>query len=271
MSTAELKKRLYIIIFEADTPHGKLFDVVLLWLILLSIAALSLETVESISESYGPWLYLLEWIITGIFTLEYILRILVTTRPLIYIRSFFGIIDLLSVLPAYVALFVASSKYLAVIRALRILRVFRVLNLTSHVGQGEQLREAMVKSWPKITVFTVAMGTLVLLLGTGMYVIEGPEHGFNSIPRSVYWAIVTLTTVGYGDITPHTTLGQSVSAIIMLLGYGIIAIPTGIVSVELAQTKVPPRQLRTCQGCMTEHHAIDARYCRHCGHFLEAE
>ncbi|MEQ8925038.1 MAG: ion transporter, partial [Fulvivirga sp.] len=228
------KKRLYIIIFEADTFLGKLFDVILLIAILLSVLAVMLESVDHIKSDYGDLLYQIEWGFTILFSMEYIARIYVSERPKKYIFSFFGVIDLLSILPTFIGLFAAGAHSLLIIRSIRLLRVFRVLKMVRYLGEASSLMKALNASRAKIIVFIGAVFSLTVILGTIMYLIEGGENGFTSIPRSIYWAVVTLTTVGYGDIAPGTTLGQIVATAIMILGYGIIAVPTGIVSAEIS-------------------------------------
>src|SRR5688500_8224549 len=229
------RARLHEIIFEADTRAGRLFDLVLIWLILLSVATVILESVRQIREQYGELLYALEWLFTLLFTVEYFLRLLSVRRPVRYATSFFGVVDLLAIIPTYLSILVPGSQYLLVIRILRLLRVFRLLKLTEYVTEADTLRRALRASQRKISVFLSAVMLLVIIIGALMYVIEGEAHGFTSIPTSVYWAIVTLTTVGYGDLSPRTSLGQILASAVMVLGYGIIAVPTGIVTVELAQ------------------------------------
>ncbi len=232
------RKRWHEIIFEAETPEGRLFDVWLLVAILLSIVLVMLESVREINEQYGEWLRYGEWFFTLLFTLEYIARLLTVRSPWRYAVSPLGIIDLLSILPTYMSLFFAGTQYFMVIRVLRLLRVFRILKLAHYVHEARVLGTALQASREKIIVFLMAVLSLVIILGTIMYWVEGPENGFTSIPRSIYWAIVTLTTVGYGDIAPATPLGQFISSLVMILGYGILAVPTGIVTSELTHAKV---------------------------------
>lgn len=266
-----IKDRLHEIIFEADTPSGKLFDVTLLIAILLSVLAVLLETVDSIRVAHEGFLNILEWGFTIIFSIEYLLRIWLVKKPWKYIFSFMGIVDLLATLPTYVSFFVAGPQYLLVIRTVRLLRVFRVLKLTRYLSEANVLRNALLASVAKITVFIGGVIVLVLLLGSLMYIVEGPENGFTSIPASMYWTIVTITTVGYGDITPVTTLGQTIASVVMLLGYGIIAVPTGIVTAEMAfarkDTKV---STQVCKECSQEGHDPDAEYCKYCGAALNS-
>ncbi|MEM9834169.1 MAG: ion transporter [Bacteroidota bacterium] len=229
------RKKLYHIIFESDTPSGKLFDVILLVAILLSMLLVMLESVQQYSDNYGEYIRIGEYIFTALFTIEYAVRIYCAPRRWKYITSFYGIIDLISILPTFLSILVEGSQYALVIRGLRLLRVFRVLKLTHFLGEAEVLRKALRQSIAKITVFIGAVLVLIFIVGSSMYLIEGPENGFTSIPVSVYWAIVTLTTVGYGDIAPQTVAGQTLASVVMILGYGIIAVPTGIVSVELSR------------------------------------
>ena len=260
----ELKEKLYEIIFEADTREGKAFDVVLLIVILLSIALVMLESVPSLRIKFGSELRILEWAITIIFSIEYILRILIVRKPLRYIFSFYGIIDFLAVIPTYLSLFIVGSHSLIVIRVLRLLRVFRILKLTRYTNAGRTLARAMWASREKISVFIFFVLTLVIIIGTIMYLIEGEAHGFTSIPQSIYWAIVTLTTVGYGDISPQTSLGQFLASIVMIIGYAIIAVPTGIVTAEIIKdTKNFSTQV--CPNCLHDKHEDDAVFCKKCG------
>lgn len=265
-----LKEELYNIIFEANTPAGKAFDVVLLIVILSSIIIVMLESVDSISRRFSNLFFILEWIFTILFTFEYIARIIVSRNPKKYIFSFFGIIDFLSILPAYISLFVAGYHSLIILRSFRLLRVFRIFKLVRFVGEASTLSRALVASKAKITVFITAVAIIVVIMGTIMYIVEGAEHGFTSIPRSIYWAIVTLTTVGYGDIAPATVLGQSLASLIMILGYAIIAVPTGIVTSEMTKIKAEsdPRSTRICSNCERGIHDIDAEYCKFCGNKL---
>jgi voltage-gated potassium channel len=253
------------IIFEADTPAGKAFDVALLVCIIISVIAVSLESVAEIREAYGPYLRAVEWAITILFTVEYILRLLSVRRPLRYAFSFFGVVDFLAIVPTYLSLFVSGTQSLAVIRILRVLRVFRVLKLAHFVGEARMLQVAMRASARKIIVFLGVVLTIVLIVGTLMYLIEGEENGFTSIPRSVYWAIVTMTTVGYGDIAPQTVPGQVLASIVMIMGYGIIAVPTGIVTVEIASASRRSISTQACPDCGADGHAVDAVHCKHCG------
>jgi voltage-gated potassium channel len=258
------RQRLYEIIFEADTRAGKAFDLALIFAILLSVLAVMLESVAGIRLRHGEGLRTTEWVFTLLFTLEYGLRLASVDRPWRYALSFYGVVDLLSILPTYLSLVVPGAQSLLVLRALRLLRVFRVMKLVRYVGEAQTLARALHAARPKITVFLFTVLTLVLIVGTLMYLIEGEPSGFTSIPVSIYWAVVTMTTVGYGDITPQTVPGQMLAALIMIVGYGIIAVPTGIVSVELARASRPVSR-KVCSGCLAQDHDPDALYCKHCG------
>jgi len=265
------RARLHEIIFEADTRAGRLFDLVLIWLILLSVATVILESVREVRAQYGELLYALEWFFTLLFTVEYFLRLLSVRRPLRYATSFFGVVDLLAIIPTYLSILVPGSQYLLVIRILRLLRVFRLFKLSEYVTEADLLRRALRASQRKISVFISAVMLLVVIIGALMYVIEGEAHGFTSIPISVYWAIVTLTTVGYGDLSPQTPAGQVLASIVMIIGYGIIAVPTGIVSVELAHAVRDQQKVsaRSCPKCGAEGHDPDAVCCKYCGATLK--
>jgi voltage-gated potassium channel len=260
-----LKIKLHEIIFEADTPAGKAFDIGLMGTIILSVLVVMLESVASIRQHYGPALWTLEWSFTIAFTLEYLLRLSCVGQPLRYARSFYGVVDVLAILPTYVSLVVPGTHYLLVIRTLRILRVFRVFKLVQYWSEGCTLARALRASHRKIVVFLSVVLILVIIIGAFMYLIEGEPHGFTSIPRSMYWAIVTLTTVGYGDIAPATALGQTLAALVMILGYGILAVPTGIVTAELARDAYKPFSTQACPVCSAEGHDADAVYCKYCG------
>lgn len=262
-----IRKRLFIVIFGTDTPAGKAFDVALLIAILISVLAVMLESVPSLNDRYGYLFKNLEWILTIIFSLEYITRVYVTESRRKYIFSFYGLIDLLSLLPSYLSLVFVGTQYLLIIRALRLLRVFRILKLGRFIGEAEQLGRALKASRHKITVFMGTVMMLVILLGTIMYLVEGKDNGFTSIPLSIYWAIVTLTTVGYGDIAPQTILGQTIASFVMILGYAIIAVPTGIVTVELQKDK-KKQEAKTCNKCRSKGHEMDALFCKFCGEKL---
>jgi voltage-gated potassium channel len=256
---------LHEVIFEADTYAGKLFDVLLIACIVASVTVVMLNSVRGIHQGYGAYLARAEWGFTILFTIEYVLRLLCVRRAMGYATSFYGVVDLLAVVPTYISLFVPGSQVLSVVRILRVLRVFQVLDLGAYLGEARILARALRASRRKITVFLLAVLTLVVIMGSLMYVIEGGGGGFTSIPRSVYWAIVTLTTVGYGDISPQTAVGQALSAVIMILGYSIIVIPTGLVSVEMARSEGGDISTQVCRQCNAEGHDRDAAYCKHCG------
>lgn len=260
-----LRVNLHEIIFEADTPAGKAFDVALLAAIILSVIAVILESVAEVRAEYGPLLRSIEWMFTILFTVEYGLRLVAVQRPMRYALSFFGLVDLLAIVPTYLSLIVAGSQSLLVIRALRLLRVFRVLKLAHFVGEATLLRVALHASVRKIIVFLGVVLTLVLIVGALMYLIEGEEHGYTNIPKSIYWAIVTMTTVGYGDITPVTVLGRFLASIVMLTGYAIIAVPTAIVTMELTGASRRSISTQACPSCSAEGHDVDARFCKYCG------
>ncbi|MCW9706443.1 ion transporter [Fodinibius salsisoli] len=263
------KGRLHEIIFEADTRSGKVFDVVLIASIILSVIVVMLDSIVSYRNAYGELLYELEWFFTILFTIEYIFRILTVEKKSGYIFSFYGLVDLFSILPTYVSLLLPGSQYFLVIRVLRVLRVFRVLKFTQYIVEVEYLQKALVASRRKIAIFIFTVITITVIVGSLMYVVEGSENGFSSIPKGIYWAIVTLTTVGYGDISPQTPLGQMMSALIMIMGYGIIAVPTGIVTVELNKVERERRHsTQVCPYCSKEGHDRDATYCKYCGEAL---
>jgi voltage-gated potassium channel len=253
------------IIFGHDTPAGKAFDVALIWFIILSVVVVMLESVETVRLQYGALLRQVEWGFTVVFTIEYVSRLWCVERPMRYARSFFGIVDLLAILPTYLSVLLPGGQALLTVRLLRLLRVFRVLKLAHHVAEAMVLMRALRASRDKLTVFIATILTMVVIMGSMMYLIEGAQNGFTSIPRSVYWAIVTLTTVGYGDIVPQTPIGQALAAVIMIMGYSIIAVPTGIVTVELSQEIRRLKGGKACGGCGADGHDGDARYCRRCG------
>lgn len=265
MKINKWQSRLHEIIFEADTLAGKIFDIWLIITIILSVITVMLDSVKQINLVHGQLLTKLEWVFTIIFTVEYILRLISVGRPLRYATSFFGIIDLLAFLPTYFSVLFPGSQYFLVIRIIRLLRIFRILKLVQYLRESRMLVKALRASGRKVTVFLFTVLILVVIFGSLMYVIEGGENGFTSIPMSIYWAIVTLTTVGYGDISPQTSMGQALASIIMILGYSIIAIPTGIVTVELAQTYKASVNTQVCPQCSAEGHDDDAAYCNHCG------
>lgn len=254
-------------VFGTDTRAGRLFDIVLLWAILLSVLEVMLESVTEIREQYRTLLKVFEWIFTVLFTIEYFVRIHIAKKPLAYVLSFYGIVDLLSILPTYFGLFISGSTYFRTIRFLRLLRIFRILKLTRYLREGDVLMNALRESKAKITVFLFGVFVIAVLVGTIMYLIEGGESGFTSIPRSIYWAIVTVTTVGFGDITPSTVLGQILASFLMIVGYGIIAVPTGIVSAEYSSSKIKAQQFR-CKSCKAFVEKED-RFCKNCGKELD--
>jgi len=263
---AAWQRKLHEIIFEAETPAGKAFDVVLLIAILVSVVAVMLDSVESIASQRGWLLAGIEWTITILFTIEYVLRLVCVRRPWRYALSFFGIVDLLAILPSYLSFFVQGSHALATIRTLRLIRVFRVFKMGRHMSEANTLLQALRQTRPKITVFVSFVGCAIIILGTLMYLLERDQNsGFDSIGRSVYWAIVTMTTVGYGDIAPQTVAGQTQAAVIMLLGYAIIVVPTGIFSAEVISARTQKVTTQSCPHCSREGHDLNARYCKHCG------
>ena len=261
-----LRRRLRHIIFGVDTPSGKAFDVGLLWAILLSVAAVLLESVPAIRSAYGTPLRIAEWVFTILFTIEYGVRLWIAPRRLAYAISFYGLVDLLAILPTYVSAVFAGTQSLAVVRELRLMRVFRVLKLVRHLREFHALTRALRASRPKIVVFLTGVLSVAIIFGSVMYLIEGDEAGFTSIPTSIYWAVVTMTTVGYGDIAPRTALGQFVALCLMVLGYAIIAVPTGIVSAELTRFEFRNPSARTCPRCQGLTLGPRDRFCRSCGH-----
>lgn len=265
------RDRLHEIIFEADTRAGKLFDIVLLLAILLSVVVAMLETISSIQEHYGAIFYVLEWIFTLLFLAEYIVRLYVTEKPIKYAVSFFGIVDLLSILPLFLSLFIFGTQSLLMVRALRLLRLFRILKLGHFLGESQVIMSAIIASRNKLFVFLYFILIMVTITGSIMYVVEGGNNeGFSSVPNSIYWAIVTLTTVGYGDISPITDLGRFLSAVVMIMGYAVIAVPTGIVTGELVKKgkSQAPISTQACRYCSREGHEHDAKYCKYCGEAL---
>lgn len=263
--------KLHAIIYGTHTRAGKIFDIVLLVVIVYSIIVVMLESLPRFDEKYHAFLNISEWVVTILFTIEYILRLVCIKKPWKYVFSFFGIVDFLSTIPKYLSFFLVGSQYITAFRALRLLRVFRILKLVRFVGESNNLIRALRASRTKIFIFVFFVLVISVLLGTTMYLIEGPEHGFNSIPHSVYWTIVTLTTVGYGDISPETGFGQIIATLIMIIGYGIIAVPTGIVSAEYASSKKELKNVdegRCCQNCGAEIMRSDAHFCRVCGYKL---
>jgi len=268
--SSAFRGKLHEIIFEADTPEGKAFDVILLILIAASVLTVMLESIESLQRQYATVFTLVEWVFTIFFTLEYLLRLYCVLRPVKYATSFFGIIDLLAVLPSYLALFLPTAQYFLIIRAFRLIRIFRIFKMAHFINEGDIIIQALRASRAKITVFLTFVSLLVIIIGAIMYLIEGGSNeGFSSIPRGVYWSVVTLTTVGYGDITPRTELGQLISAVVMILGYAIIAVPTGIVSAEFVKEyKSGKANTQACRYCGQEGHDLDAIHCKYCGEKL---
>jgi voltage-gated potassium channel len=262
---AKWRIRLYEIIFEADTKKGKQFDVILIWCILLSVIVVFLESIHELGIRYATIFHFLEWLFTIMFTIEYILRLLSVKKPHRYAFSFYGVVDFLAIIPTYLSLFIAGSQYLLVIRVLRLLRVFRVFKIRPLLAQAEILTRALKASRGKIAVFLFTVLTMIIVVGAVMYVVEGPENGFTSIPTSMYWAIVTMTTVGYGDISPQTPIGQLLASVVMIIGYSIIAVPTGIVTVEIAEASRKPITTQVCPECLKEGHDKEALHCKHCG------
>ncbi|ABS08657.1 MULTISPECIES: ion transporter [Shewanella] len=269
-SESPLKRQLRTIIFGTDTPAGRYFDIALMVCIVLSVGLVFLDTVEMFHREYGQIIRVLEWVFTVIFTIEYGLRLYCATHPVLYARSFYGVVDLLSVLPSYLALLIPGANFTLVIRILRLFRIFRVLKLLRYLSEGNVLLRAMMQSSRKVFLFFFSVSLIVMVLSAVMYVVEGPDNGFSSIPKSVYWTIVTITTVGYGDITPKTGLGQAIAAFTMLIGYSIIAIPTGILTAEISQEVGRHRDLRSCNQCHKTGHDLDAMYCSRCGCELDS-
>ncbi|HEX8563449.1 MAG TPA: ion transporter [Flavobacterium sp.] len=264
----KVRSKLHTIVYEADTPAGKLFDLILVALIVISIVTLMLESVVSVNNRYGRELEIIEWVITIFFSLEYLARLLSVRQPLRYALSFYGIIDLLATLPSYIDLFFPGLHFLLALRAIRLLRIFRILKLAHFVGASNQLSAALMRSRNKIAVFLFTVIVLCIIFGTIMYMVEGEESGFSNIPVSIYWTIVTLTTVGFGDITPQTPFGQFLSMVIMILGYGIIAVPTGLVTAEIMSKPSVHTNTQSCPNCSAENHSDNANFCYNCGENL---
>ena len=262
---------LYAVIFESETRAGRIFDLSLIAVILFSVMVVVLDSVQSIHARWGPMFSVFEWIFTAVFTLEYIARLACLRHPLRYARSFYGVIDLLALLPTYLAILTPGLSVLIDVRILRLLRVFRIFKMSRYAAEYRALATALAASRRKIMVFVGFVGMVVLVLGTLMYVVEGPQHGFTSIPVAIYWAISTMTTVGFGDLVPKTGLGRAIASVMMLLGWGVLAVPTGIVSAEMVRfgrEGLPESSSRRCDGCSADAHAPDAQFCRHCGHSL---
>ena len=265
---ADWRLKLYTIIFEADTPAGRRFDVWLIGIILASVLVVMVDSVHGWTPTQNTVLTMLEWGFTLVFTVEYVARLVCVRHPMRYALSFYGIVDLLALVPTYVAFFVPEAGVLIDVRVLRLLRVFRVFKLTAYVAEYQSLAQALHTSRRKILVFLSGVLMIVLVMGTLMYVVEGPDNGFSNIHTAVYWAITTMTTVGFGDITPKTDLGRLIASLMMLLGWGTLAVPTGIVTAEMTYARRATVTTRTCQECLTEGHMPDANYCRHCGAVL---
>ncbi|WP_298952871.1 ion transporter [uncultured Nonlabens sp.] len=278
--SSKWRRKIHEVIYEADTPGGKIFDIILLVIIIISLVLVMMESVPAYGKKYADEFIVAEWIITIFFTIEYILRVISINKPAKYIFSFYGIIDLLSTIPLYLTFFFGGLNALLAVRSLRLLRVFRILKVTRYIGEADKLSKAIRSSGPKIAVFLFAVLVVSIIMGTLMYLVEGPESGFVSIPVSIYWCIVTLTTVGFGDIAPVTPLGQFLATLIMIMGYGIIAVPTGIVSAEYSQSKKENNRLKEdpeyrhvntqiCQNCHSKKHQDGAAFCHKCGYPLD--
>ncbi|MDR6960585.1 voltage-gated potassium channel [Pseudomonas brassicacearum] len=267
-SSNNWRERLYVLIFQSDTAAGRRFDSILLLIILASLVIVMLDSIDSVHKNYATLLAAIEWGFTGIFIVEYGLRLYCSPKPLRYAFSFYGLVDLLAIVPGILALYYSDAQYLLIIRIIRMLRIFRVLKLSPYLKQANYLMAALRGSKQKIIVFLVSVSTLVTVFGTLMYVIEGPEHGFTSIPKGIYWAIVTLTTVGFGDIVPKTPLGQVVSSLVMITGYSIIAVPTGIFTAELATAMRGDQLKHDCPVCSKNSHEHGAAFCSRCGNAL---
>jgi len=263
-----VRARLHEIIFEADTQAGRFFDLALIWCIVASVAAVLLDSVGAIRSRYGELLTTIEWALTILFSIEYVLRLWCIGKPLKYATSFYGVVDVLAILPTYLSLLVPGSRYLLVIRILRVLRIFRVLKLVQFMAEAQSMIRALKASGRKLAVFFATIISLVVVFGSVMYIIEGETNGFTSIPRSIYWAIVTMTTVGYGDISPQTALGQALASVVMLIGFTIIAVPTGIVAAEMTRERHAPVSTQVCRMCAAEGHDSDAEHCKMCGEKL---
>ncbi len=269
MNNKEYKLVLHRVIFGTDTPAGKRFDLFLIFAIVLSVFLLMLESVDSLSPSIKDYIMIGEWIFTVLFTIEYLVRIYCSPKRLAYVTSFYGLVDLISVIPTYIALLIPGANVLLIVRIMRFLRIFRVLKLVRYLSEANILVRSTMLARRKIMVFFLTVLVLATIFGALMYLLEGPENGFTSIPTSIYWTIVTLTTVGYGDITPQTPLGQFVAALSMLLGYSILAVPTGIFTAELTQELQRERLAKLCSSCSKGKHDRDAQFCKYCGNFLE--
>jgi voltage-gated potassium channel len=260
-----VRAKLHEVIFEADTRAGRFFDLVLIWSIVISVLAVMLDSVGAIRLQHGRLLTGIEWFFTILFSIEYLLRLTCIGKPLRYATSFFGIVDLLAIAPTYLSLIFPGSQYLLVIRVLRVLRIFRVLKLVQFIHEANTMVRALRASSRRILVFFSTVVALVIIFGSVMYLVEGEPNGFTSIPRSIYWAIVTMTTVGYGDISPNTALGQAIAAVVMILGFAIIAVPTGIITSEMTRAMPGAVSTQACPQCSREGHDPDAKFCKDCG------
>ncbi|MFD1216495.1 MULTISPECIES: ion transporter [Microbulbifer] len=269
MALTGTRKLLNEVIFGTDTPAGKYFDVFLIWTILFSVGLVMLASVQSWAVRHGSTFVTLEWFFTALFTVEYLTRIYCATDRRAYIFSFYGVVDLLAILPSYLALIFTGATYLMVIRLLRVLRIFRILKLVRYLRDANLLVRSLWQVRRRILVFYASVLVICIIFGSVMFIVEGPKHGFTSIPISIYWTIVTITTVGFGDITPHTPLGQTIASLTMLIGYSIIAVPTGIVTAELAHELGRDKSLARCANCGRAGHDTDSEYCKHCGYKLE--
>jgi voltage-gated potassium channel len=265
------RDKLYVVVFQTDTPAGRRFDKCLLVIILTSLLVVMVDSIESVHREYARLFALVEWGFTIVFALEYLVRLYCSPKPLRYAFSFYGLIDLLAIVPGVLAIYYSDAQYLMIVRVVRMLRIFRILKLSPYLKQANYLLAALRGSRQKIIVFLVSVSTLVTLFGTLMYVIEGPDHGFTSIPKGIYWAIVTLTTVGFGDIVPTTPIGQVLSSLVMITGYSIIAVPTGIFTAELANALRGDELQHACPSCAKDHHESQAAFCSRCGSALFAK
>ncbi|NOH98393.1 ion transporter [Vibrio sp. 99-70-13A1] len=265
MSRHSLKHHLYVIIFGTHTPAGRAFDIGLIIAIIASLIVLVLDSIPALNEQWSDVFMYLEFGFTGLFTIEYLLRLYCSPKPKAYAGSFYGVIDLLAILPTYLALFFPTAAYISVIRMLRVMRIFRILKLVRYLQDSNILLRSLLMAKRKILIFFSTVGILVIILGSIIYVIEGPKHGFTSIPQSIYWAIVTITTVGYGDLVPQTSIGKAIASITMLLGYSILAVPTGIITAELNQEMNSHKSLVKCPNCSKSGHESDAMHCKYCG------
>lgn len=264
-SNESIKETVYRVIFGTDTPAGRRFDVFLIVAIVISVIAVSLDSVERFNQRYDFHLFVVEWFFTLLFTAEYVVRLWCSPKPKVYARSFYGVVDLLSILPGYLSLFFPAASLLLVIRLLRVLRIFRVLKLFQYMSETNVLMRSLAMARRKILIFMFSVSVLVVIFGSLMYIIEGPAYGFTSIPKSVYWAVVTITTVGYGDITPHTVFGQIIASFAMLIGYAILAVPTGIISAELIAEIQKEKSNKFCATCNRSGHDNNAKHCKFCG------